>query len=139
MREVGPARSWEAAYLAGLRRCGVASQAAEMAGTTMEVVRRYEAISPRFAARAAEARADAADVLEAEAWRRAVFGIERTVYYGGEAVGVERVYSDRLLLALLKAYRPALFGGAVAAAAPEARSLPKLREVVARVFSAEAQ
>ena len=48
------------------------------------------------------------DLLEGEARRRAT-GISRDIYYAGEVVGAERVYSDTLLIFLLKAHRPAKF------------------------------
>jgi hypothetical protein len=44
--------------------------------------------------------------MEAEAIRRAVDGVDRAVYYQGEEVGLERQYSDTLLIFLLKAGRP---------------------------------
>jgi hypothetical protein len=45
-------------------------------------------------------------VLEPEAIRRATEGVERTVYHDGQAVGVERHYSDTLLIFLLKGWKP---------------------------------
>jgi hypothetical protein len=53
-----------------------------------------------------EATDEACDVLEAEAWRRAVDGVDRPIFQRGEQVGVERVYSDNLMVQLLKAHRP---------------------------------
>jgi hypothetical protein len=53
------------------------------------------------------AREDAADVLEAEAQRRAVEGVEKpTGWYQGKAGGYVREYSDLLLIFLLKGARP---------------------------------
>ena len=49
----------------------------------------------------------AADLLEAEAYRRAVHGVEEPVgWYKGVAGGVVRRYSDVLLIFLLKGLRP---------------------------------
>ncbi len=45
----------------------------------------------------------ASDMLELEARRRAVDGVEKGVYYQGELVDYEKQYSDRLLDVLLKA------------------------------------
>jgi len=45
-------------------------------------------------------------VLEPEAIRRATEGVERTIYHDGQPVGVERHYSDTLLIFLLKGWRP---------------------------------
>lgn len=49
---------------------------------------------------------DAADLLEEEARRRAVDGVEKPVFQGGREVGVIREYSDALLTLLLKGKRP---------------------------------
>ena len=48
----------------------------------------------------------AADLLEEEAFRRAVEGDLQVVYYKGEEVGRRRVYSDNLLSLLLKGKKP---------------------------------
>jgi len=53
------------------------------------------------------AKQDAADILEAEAFRRAVEGVEEPVgWYKGVPGGTVRRYSDVLLMFLLKALRP---------------------------------
>jgi hypothetical protein len=49
------------------------------------------------------------DMLEEEARRRAVDGVEKPVFYRGEEVGSVREYSDTLLKTLLKGYRPKKF------------------------------
>lgn len=48
----------------------------------------------------------AADLLEEEAFRRAVEGDLQVVFYKGEEVGRRRVYSDQLLSLLLKGKKP---------------------------------
>lgn len=48
----------------------------------------------------------AADLLEEEAFRRAVEGDTQVIYYKGEEVGRRRVYSDQLLSLLLKKKKP---------------------------------
>jgi hypothetical protein len=53
-----------------------------------------------------EASDAAADALEREARRRALKGVKRAIYYQGERCGYETVYSDVLLIFLLKALRP---------------------------------
>ena len=54
-----------------------------------------------------QAKEDATDVLEAEAHRRAVEGVEESVgWYKGVPGGTVRRYSDVLLIFLLKALRP---------------------------------
>jgi hypothetical protein len=62
-----------------------------------------------YADRFREAEQEAADVLEAEAVRRAVQGVDEAVYFQGEQVGTRRRYSDLLLIFLLKGMRPDKF------------------------------
>ena len=71
--------------------------------------------SEDFAAQWDEALEEGSDLLEAEARRRAVTGVDKPVYYKGEVVGSITQYSDRLLMFLLRAHRPQKFrdGGKV--------------------------
>ena len=46
------------------------------------------------------------DALEDEAWTRAVDGRSRPIFQGGVCVGYVQIYSDSLLITLLKAHRP---------------------------------
>lgn len=62
-----------------------------------------------FAAAYTEAMENASDLLEAEARRRAVDGVEEPLHYQGQIFAHVRRYSDPLLLALLKATRPEKF------------------------------
>lgn len=64
---------------------------------------------PRYATRFNDAKEQAADVLEGEALRRAVQGIEEPVFYRGERIDTIKRYSDILLIFLLKAVRPEKF------------------------------
>lgn len=59
-----------------------------------------------FALRWKAAYADGVDVLEDEARRRAVDGIERPVYQGGVLVGAVTEYSDTLLAFALRGKKP---------------------------------
>jgi hypothetical protein len=55
--------------------------------------------------------------LENAAYQRAVHGTDRNVYYQGEVVGTEKVFSDSLLTQMLKARVPA-YGEEAAAKSP---------------------
>ena len=66
--------------------------------------------SDHFAAQWDEALGEGTNLLEAEAHRRAFIGIDKPVYYKGEVVGSITKYSDRLLMFLLKAHDPQMFG-----------------------------
>jgi len=66
---------------------------------------RWVKTHPKYGAAFAALKDDAVEELEAEAYRRAVLGVERPITVAGEQVMV-REYSDRLLIFLLKAERP---------------------------------
>lgn len=53
-------------------------------------------------------------VLEDEARRRAIVGVDKPVYYQGRRVGRVREYSDTLLIVLLKAHAPEKYKDRVA-------------------------
>lgn len=61
---------------------------------------------PAYAKAFAEAEAEAIELLEGEARRRAMAGVSEAVYYKGEVCGQVQKYSDVLLIFLLKAARP---------------------------------
>ena len=87
-------------------RTSVVLLACRMAGVSRATVYRHRNRSARFARRWDDAVEDTVDVLEAEARRRAVSGVDRPVYYRGAVVGSAREYSDNLLMFLLKTLRP---------------------------------
>ena len=53
--------------------------------------------SPTFKAQVEIAKRAYADVIDAEIHRRAVDGVDKGIYYMGDRVATEKVYSDRLL------------------------------------------
>jgi hypothetical protein len=53
-----------------------------------------------------DAAEEAADLLETEARRRALEGVEEPVFYQGQQCGTVHKYSDTLLIFLLKGCRP---------------------------------
>lgn len=99
------------AFLALLRQNGVVTDAAEGAGISRAVIYTLRTRDGAFAAAMDEAVAEACDRLEAEAWRRAVVGVEEPVYgrvakdQDGE-IGRVHKYSDTLMALLLKAHKP---------------------------------
>ena len=75
---------------------------------------------PEFGKAVLEAKNQGYDMIEEEARRRAVEGVLEPVYYKGEQVldadgnpGGIRKYSDRLILELLRAYKPKKFNPGV--------------------------
>jgi len=53
-----------------------------------------------------DAKKRAVETLEAEAYRRAVKGVNKPIYYKGQRCGYVREYSDSLLIFLLKGNAP---------------------------------
>ncbi len=96
-------------FLAALAQVGNITKAAEIAGCSRQ--RHYQWLEKLegYADAASDAMEQAADILEAEARRRAVEGCVKPVFYLGEPVGAVREYSDTLLIFLLKAARPEKF------------------------------
>ena len=65
---------------------------------------------PEFAERWEQALETYADAIEAAAYRRAVDGTDKGVYYLGEQIATEKQYSDSLLALMLKAKRRREYG-----------------------------
>lgn len=97
---------WVDEYLVALESTGLQHSAAAMARTTVRAVKKLREESTEFDMACSDAEQRSHDVLEAEARRRAVEGIEKGIYYKGTLVDTERQYSDTLLTTLLKAKRP---------------------------------
>ena len=122
-------RRWKALFLNHLARMGNVTLAAGAAGVGRMTVYEHKAADKAFAAKWDEAMQDAADTLEAEARRRAVEGVQKYITHKTELVTVpvdkdgkvvapgdptyvasvplvEKLYSDNLLLAMLRAKKP---------------------------------
>ena len=88
--------------------CGTISKAAKKAKISRQTHYDWLKNDKKGAYRRAFELADkmAADLLEEEAFRRAVEGDTQVIYYKGEEIGRKRVYSDQLLTVLLKGKKP---------------------------------
>jgi hypothetical protein len=111
-------------FLEYLAETGNVSRAAKLVGSSTARVYAMRHNDPAFRQGWDEAEEIAADRLEAEAWRRAVEGVDEPAVNAGRLVRDEagnavmvRRYSDMLLLALLKAHRPAKFNTRLATGA----------------------
>lgn len=93
-------------FLDEFSKHGMVIRAAEAVGVHRMTVHKYVKDDPNFAERFHEARDRATEVLEAEAWRRAVHGVREPLVSMGEIVGHKQVYSDTLLCLLLRANAP---------------------------------
>ena len=116
MKKLKLTRERQERFLKALAETGIVSAAVEMAGTSRTRVYELRKHDAGFAAAWEEADERAADALEAEAWRRAVDGVQEPLVRGGKVVRDDdgqpiaiRRYSDALMIALLKARRPERF------------------------------
>lgn len=90
-------------FLKTLASTGNVGLSVQAAGVGRSSVYQWKKKDDEFAQEWSEALAEASDVLEAEARRRAVEGTEEPVFYQGERIGTVRRYSDTLLIWLMKA------------------------------------
>lgn len=94
-------------FLDHLRDSGNRTQAARAAGLRLTAIDRWRKTDAQFAEAYDEALEEAADMLEVEARRRAVEGVERVRYdKDGKIVARETLYSDSLLSKLLDGAKP---------------------------------
>jgi hypothetical protein len=91
----------KAAFLAAYAREGNVTAAAAAVGIKRQTHQSWLEDDHLYRCRFAAACEEATDVLEAEARRRALHGVEEDVYHEGRVVGTRRVYSDVLLMFLL--------------------------------------
>lgn len=97
------------AYLLALSRTGIilrACKAAEISHALPWVWRQDDAV---FVTLEAQARKLGAERLVQEAYRRAVEGIDKPIYYEGKRIDTLKEYSDTLLIFLLKGALPDVY------------------------------
>ncbi len=107
---------WKPLFLAALAEWPVVTHACETAGVATRTAYRARETDSEFADAWAKALEDGVDKAEAEAWRRAVIGVDEPVIHKGQlAVGPDgtpltiRRYSDRLLELLLRGRRKSVY------------------------------
>jgi len=98
-----------AKFLAALAAQGFASRAAQTVGVSRSWVFELKKNDPEFGAAWKAAQDEYAELLEAEADRRAYKGVDEPVFYQGEECGKIRKFSDVLLMFRLKALRPEMY------------------------------
>ena len=97
---------WKQKFIAALGTSGNITTAAKSAGIARTYPYEVRSSDADFAQEWDSAMEEAADLIEAEARRRAVEGVDEPVFYQGEKCGVIRKYSDALLITLLRAAKP---------------------------------
>lgn len=134
---------WKPAFLCVFAECGNATAAADAAGIDPSTAYRARQADMEFNAAWEVAKLVAADTLRTEAWRRAVTGGrsykftksgEPMVHPETGQAYYEMVYSDALLVLLLKAYAPDEFKDRTAV---ETNAAPAPKYDLARLTPAE--
>lgn len=100
---------WKPAFLKVFSERGHVTDAARVAGISRQTAYQHRRTDEKFAKAWAEAEEIVAETLEAEAFRRAVEGVEKNVFYRDKKIDTVREYSDRLLIVLLRARNPKRF------------------------------
>lgn len=96
-------------FLEVLAETGNVSVAARKAKVSRSHAYARRVTEPEFATEWDQAVEAATDLLEAEARKRALEGVETPHFHQGKMAGVVTRYSDALLMFLLKARRPEIF------------------------------
>lgn len=95
-------------FIALSSTCNV-TESARIVGMSRQYMHQLRREDKDFAKRWEDAIEQGTDALEAEARRRAIDGFKRPIFYQGKQVGDETLYSDPLMITLLKAHRPEKF------------------------------
>ena len=121
-------------FLTALAKSCNVSYACKAARVGRSTVYEWRDADLEFAKAWDEAEQTAVEGLEREAWRRAQDGVKRKIphYAYGKEVGhsVETVYSDTLMIFLLKAHAPAKYRETVNMQVSGANGAPIVREVI---------
>ncbi len=106
-------RTWKAKFLKMLADTGNVRLACKAVRIERSTAYKARDADPEFRAKWDEMIENACDLLEAEAWRRGVYGTLKPVFYKGmlctdrrgQPTGIQE-YSDTLLALLLRGHRP---------------------------------
>ena len=96
-------------FLELYEQVGSISKTCDMLGMVRRTVYHWKDSDPEFLANFEEADRKALSLLEDEAMRRAMYGVQKPVYQGGKLAGFVTEYSDTLLVVLLKARAPSKY------------------------------
>lgn len=96
-------------FLKKLAQTANVSLSARHAGISKSALYVHRQKTPSFAAAWDDALGEALDALEQAVIERAVQGVEKPVFFGGEQIGAVRNYSDALAMFMLRAHRPEVY------------------------------
>lgn len=106
-KEIELSQGWMPRFLAHLQEGGHATGACKAASIARATAYRYRQLEEDFALAWADAEQESTERLEEEAFRRAHDGLRRNKYDArGNLLCEELVYSDTLMIFLLKARKP---------------------------------
>ena len=93
-------------FLKLLSETGMVNKSCKALNITRQAMYNKKQIDKKFSEQWRAAQDMATEMLEDESFRRAFHGMEKAVWYKGEVVGAERIYSDTLLMNRLQAEKP---------------------------------
>lgn len=93
-------------FLTAYVSCGSINKASQLVGIHQPTHYKWMKVDESYRIAFQEATEAVADLLEGEAIRRAVEGVEKQVFYQGEVCGFITEYSDSLLKFLLRGLKP---------------------------------
>lgn len=96
----------KAAFLTAYVECGTITHAVRAAKVSRQTHYVWLKKDPEYARDFAEAEQAAGEMLEREARRRAIEGVQEPIVYQGKVTATKLVYSDVLLMFLLKGAMP---------------------------------
>jgi hypothetical protein len=88
---------------------GSIGEACRQIGISWQTYRRHREEDPQFDHYCARAIGYGVEVLEDEAIRRALRGVQEPIYYRGQMIDAVQKYSDQLLMFLLRARKPLVY------------------------------
>jgi hypothetical protein len=118
-------------FLAALAAGSSVSEAAAASGFSSSALYSRRKTDADFAEAWRLALEDSTDILEKEARRRAIDGVEEPIYQGGLLVGTKTVYSDSLLSLLLKGRRKDIFSERRELTGKDGADLPPAQIIIA--------
>lgn len=103
------AEEWKPAWLEAFSRLGMVMAACKDVGVGRTTVYEARQQDEAFAVAWADVEQATTERMEREAYRRAVEGVRKDIFYRDQVIGEERSYSDTLLIFMLKARRPDVY------------------------------
>lgn len=108
-RTGGAKGAWRGVYIKALSQCANKTLSSKIAGVSTQAVDQAILRDPEFAAQAKDALEEGIDLVEASAFKSAVYGDMEPIYHQGILCGHVLKYSDAMRALLLKGRRSDVF------------------------------